>query len=325
MSAFTSLKQRFRKLVFLEHRPESGEVFLNQRRVFTLPSKAGWMFALLLLVLFITSTNYNLNLGFVLTFVLAACALVNAFLGFRNLAYLHLQSGPVAPVFSGEEALFTLHLINRRPHYRYALYVGFAAKGHPEQALDIAPDSRSTLQLCCASTRRGWLPIPRVRLHTGFPLGLLRAWSTWLPATQALVYPQPEPFAPPLPLTGRAGNEGQGLAGDEDFSGVRVYQTGDALKHLAWKHIARIDLDAGGSLISKQFSGGSASDLLLDFSNLPRELDLELKLSRLTSWILQADNMGLAYALQLGAQNFPASNSEQHRADCLRALALYES
>ena len=324
MRALTSLQQKFRRLVFLEHRPESGEVFLKQRRVFTVPSKAGWMFIVLLLVLFIASTNYNLNLGFALTFVLGGCACVNALMGFRNLAYLHLSAGTAAAVFAGEEARFTLHLINRRKHYRYALHVGFTEKGHSEQSVDIAPHSRSTVQLSYPTVRRGWLPIPRVRIQTWFPLGLLRAWSTWMPDTQALVFPQPEPFSPPLPIIGAASKDGHGMAGDEDFSGVRVYQAGDALKHLAWKHIARVDLDAGGSLITKQFSGGSASDILLDFSGLSTSLDLELRLSRMTSWVLEADASGLAYAFRLGATEYPAAIGESHRMDCLSALALFE-
>ena len=325
MHALTSLQKKFRQLLFLERHPESGEVFLKQRRVFTLPSKAGWMFALLLLVLFIASANYNLNLGFALTFTLTSCAIVNALFGFRNLAYLHLLAGPVAPVFAGEEAQFTLHLINRRAHFRYAIYVGFAAKGHAEQALDIAPNSRATLHLSHPTTQRGTLAIPRVRLQTWFPLGLLRVWSTWLPDTLALVYPQPEPSAPPLPFATLAGRDGQGQAGDEDFSGVRAYQSGDALKHLAWKHIARVDLDAGGTLITKQFSGGAASELCLDFSRLPVTLDLELRLSRMTSWVLDADASGLAYAFRLGATDYPAASSETHRMECLRALALYDA
>ena len=320
-----NLQRKFRQLVFLEHRPESGEVFLKQRRVFTVPSAPGWAFVVLLLILFIASTNYNLNLGFALTFVLAGCGFVNAFLGFRNLAYLHLLAGPVAPVFAGEEAQFNLHFSNRRKHWRYALYVGFSAKGHPEQAIDIAPNSRSTLQLSCPTLRRGRMQIPRVRIQTYFPLGLLRAWSTWMPDTQALVFPQPELFAPPLPVTGAANKDGQGQAGDEDFSGVRVYQAGDAMKHLAWKHIARVDLDAGGSLITKQFSGGSASDVLLDFSSLATNLDVELRLSRMTNWVLQADAAGLAYAFRLGALEYSAAIGASHRIDCLSALALYES
>ena len=324
MTLLSALQQKFRQLVFLERSPESGEVFLKQRRVFTVPSKAGWVFVVLLLILFITSTNYNLNLGFVLTFLLGGCAWVNAFLGFRNLAYLYLLAGPVAPVFAGEEAQFNLHFTNRRKHWRYALHVGFSSKDHPAQAIDIAPESRTTVQLSCPTTRRGRMAIPRVRIQTWFPLGLLRAWSTWMPDVQVLVFPQPEQFAPPLPITGAANKDGQGLAGEEDFSGVRVYQEGDALKHLAWKHIARVDLDAGGSLITKQFSGGSASDVLLDFSHLATNLDVELRLSRMTSWVLQADASGLAYAFRLGSIEYPAAIGASHRIDCLSALALYE-
>src|SRR5450830_905547 len=82
---FKSLQQRLRKTLFLEHKPESGEVLLGQRRVFTLPSKPGWTFVLVLLLMFITATNYNLSLGFALTFVLGSIAMVNAFFGFRNM------------------------------------------------------------------------------------------------------------------------------------------------------------------------------------------------------------------------------------------------
>ncbi|MES2071446.1 MAG: DUF58 domain-containing protein [Pseudomonadota bacterium] len=319
-----SLRQRFRRLVFLEHKPEAGEVFLKQRRVFTLPGKSGWMFVLLLIVLFIAATNYSLSLGFALTFVLGACAWVNAFLTFRNLAYLHLLAGPVQPVFAGEEAQFTLHLINRRKHHRYAVWIGFAGHGHQEQALDIAADSRASVQLSAQTTERGWLPIPRVRLQTWFPLGLLRAWSTWLPDTRALVYPQPEVHAPPLPYAGSSQADGQGHAGHEDFSGVRAYQTGDALKHLAWKHIARLDSTSGGQLVTKEFTGGSASDLMLDYDSLPRSMDVELKLSRLTRWVLEADAGALPYAFRIGATAYPARAGQAHRLDCLRALALFE-
>lgn len=319
------LSQTLRRLIFLEHRPESGEVFLNQRRVFTLPSKAGWMYVLLLLLLFVAATNYSLSLGFALTFVLTAVALVNAFLGFRNLAYLHLQAGPAPAVFTGEEAQYTLHLINRRTHQRYAIWVGFAAAGHPQHPLDIAPHSRSSLQLSYPTSRRGWQAIPRVRLQTFFPLGLLRAWSTWLPDVQALVYPQPEAGAPPLPGGGLARSDVQGHAGEEDFAGVRAYQTGDALKHLAWKQIARIAPELGGQLVTKQFAGGSGSDVLLDFASLPRQLDTEAKLSRLTSWVLDADSRGLQYGFRLGDTEFSAAQGPAHRDACLRALALYES
>jgi uncharacterized protein (DUF58 family) len=319
----TPLKQRLRRMIFLEHKPEAGEVYLKQRRVFTLPNKPGLAFVLMLGVLFIASTNYSLNLGFALTFVLGACALINNILGFRNLAYLHLSAATPQPVFAGEEAQFPLHLINRRSHPRYAICVGFHDDWQGGQLIDIAGNSRGIVQISQPAPERGWMPIKRVRLQTHFPLGLLRAWSTWLPDTQVLVYPQPELHAPPLPMTGAARQDGQGHGGNEDFAGVRAYQVGDAIKHLAWKQIARVDTEIGGQLYSKQFAGGSASDILLDYASLPGVMDVEHKLSRMTRWVLDADASGQPYAFKLGATEYVAGNGQVHRQDCLRALALF--
>lgn len=322
---FTSIKQKLRKIVFLEHKPESGEVFLSQRRVFTLPSKPGLVFVVLLLLMFLGATNYSLNLGFGLTYVLGGVAMVNVFYAFRNLAYLHLLAGPARAVFAGEETEFTVYLINRRIHPRYAISVGFADKGHPEKFVDIAADSRVAVQLSYPTVSRGLQAIPRIRLQTSYPLGLLRAWSTWLADSHALVYPQPETNAPPLPMSGQGKKtEVQGHAGDEDFAGVRAYQAGDSMKHLAWKQIAKVDTALGGQLVTKQFAGGSGSDVMLDFSALPVNMDTELKLSRMTSWVLEADQRDLMFGFRLGHTTYPPANGAEHCNACLRALALYD-
>lgn len=309
---------------------EAGEVFLNQRRVFVLPSQAGVGFMLLLLILLIAAVNYTLSLGFALTFLLAACGVVDLYLTFRNLAHLHLAPGRVTPVFAGEAAQFELQLINRHQYDRYALWLGFMedTRQHPgsplAHAIDVAAQSSQTLTLSTPASERGWLAAPRVRLQTRFPLGLVRAWSYWQPAVAALVYPQPESDAPPLPSSGKAHAQGQGSAGHDDFAGVRGYRPGDSPKHLAWRQIAKLDLALGGSLITKQFEGGVASDLCLDFAALPPRLDTELKLSRLTRWVLQAEAQGLPYAFQLGDIAYPAASGAAHQQACLRALALYE-
>lgn len=98
---FTAIQKKLRRMIFLEHKPENGEVFLNQRRVFTLPSKPGMVYLVLLLIMFLASTNYSLNLGFALTYVLGGVALINVFFAFRNLPYLHLLAVPARSVFAG--------------------------------------------------------------------------------------------------------------------------------------------------------------------------------------------------------------------------------
>jgi uncharacterized protein (DUF58 family) len=327
---FSAMKKSFRnwtnQRLFQLRNAEQGEVFLKQRRVFILPTQAGLTFGATLVVLFIGAVNYNLSLGFVLTFLIASCGLIDMHLTFRNMAHLYLCAGQAQPVFAGEEAQFELYVINRNKYGRYAIWLGFVGEDLPnlEQATDVAAHTTRAVYLHVASKRRGWLSSPRVRLQTRFPLGLLRAWSYWAPDAQALIYPYPEEQGPPLPTVGKESEDGHGHAGHDDFAGIRAYQTGDSMKHLAWRQIARIDLQDGGTLVTKHFDGGAKSELCLDFALLPWTLDLETRLSRMTRWVLEAEQQGLAYSFRLGDHDFASSIGPAHQTACLRALALYQ-
>lgn len=302
---------------------EPGEVFLNQRRVFIVPTRAGLSFAALLLLLFVGSINYNLGLGFLLTFFTGGCAVVDMVLTSRNLARLHLAAGHAPAIYAGEPATFELRLINRTKVPRYAVRMDFLAAGEPRHVADVAPGATTPVLLSTDGGARGWLAAPRVRLVTRFPLGLFRAWSYWQPDARLLVYPFPETDAPALPLQGEARDDGVGHAGQDDFAGIRSYQPGDAMRHLAWRQIARVDAQFGGQLATKHFEGGALAELCLDLHALPPQLDLEARLSRLTRWVLEAEQRQLPYALQLGGLRFAPALGDAHRAACLQALALY--
>jgi uncharacterized protein (DUF58 family) len=304
---------------------DRGDVLLGQRRVYILPTRAGLGFAVLLLVLLIGSVNYNLGLGFGLTFVAAACAVVDMLATTRNLAGLTLRAGRAPDVFAGEEAPFALHVLNHSRLDRYAVWIDFEHAATPRHALDIDAGGSADVVLAAPTTSRGWLAAPRVRLSTQFPLGLFRAWSWWQPDARALVYPYPELDAPPLPANGRPGPDGSGSAGSDDFACVRSYQAGDPMRHLAWRQIARLDPAFGGQLVTKQFEGGAVDELLLDFDALPPRLDVELRLARMARWVLEAEQRALPYALRIGRVEHEAALGAAHQAACLRALALYGS
>jgi uncharacterized protein (DUF58 family) len=318
--------------LFRPGKQESGEVFLHRRRVYILPNKAGGAFTLLLLILLIGSINYELGLGFGLTFLAAAIGIVDMVLTYRNLAHLHLRSARVHDVFAGEEARFELVLINRTRRDRFALRVDFPAHADSPQpdrkygaahTVDVAAGESSTVRLAMAAPTRGFLDAPRVRILTRFPLGLFTSWSYWSPDARAIVYPSPEALAPPLPMAGRPGAQTGGGPGHDDFAGIRTYQPGDPMRHLAWRQIARLDQDLGGTLATKQFEAGARHDVVLDFQQLPVSLDLELRLARMTRWVLEAERAGLPYAFRLGGLMFDAASGPAHQAACLRALAQF--
>lgn len=302
---------------------DTGSVLLSQRRVYILPTRAGLGFCALLLVLLVGSINYSLGLGFGLTFVAGACALVDMVQTTRNLAGLVLSPGRAPDVFAGEDAPFELRVENPTRLPRYAVWIDFEHEREPRQAVDVTAGGSTTLVLRTPTRTRGWMRPPRVRLSTRFPLGLFRAWSWWQPDSRALVYPFPEQDAPPLPMTGRPSPDGVGSTGSDDFAGVRSYQPGDPMRYLAWRQIARLDPALGGQLVTKHFEGGTVDELVLDFDALPPRLDEELRLARMARWVLEAEQRALPYAFRLGRIRYDSALGAAHQAACLRALALY--
>ena len=93
-----ALKQRFRNWLF---RPkiEHGTVVLTQRRIFILPTRQGLALGFVLLVMLLGCINYNLSLGYVLTFLLAMTAVMSMLHAFRNLAHLEIRAGRNDAVF----------------------------------------------------------------------------------------------------------------------------------------------------------------------------------------------------------------------------------
>ena len=311
------------KWLFQLRDSEPGTVTLGMRRVFIVPTKPGIAFVGLLLVMLIGALNYSLGLGFALTFFTGACAVADMYLTAKNLALLQLTPGRAPPVFAGEEAQFELHLHNRTTLDRYAVWLGFQVDGEPRQVTDIAAGGDSAVRLSTPTTRRGWLAAPRVRLVTRFPLGLFRAWSYWRPDAKVLVYPRPELPAPPLPSSGAASEDGHGTVGLDNFAGIRSYQPGDPMRHLAWRQIARHDPALGGQLVTKHFEGGAVAELCLDFAALPLRMDLEEKLARMTRWVLEAEQRALPYTFRLAQHEYGPALGDAHQAACLRALALF--
>jgi len=309
--------QLYSLLVRARH-PETGTIFLAQRRVYILPTRQGFTFALALLVMLIGSINYSLSLGYVLTFLLAGIGIVSILHTFRNLAHLYVSSGRAEPVFALDTTRFELHLENRRDVPRHSIRLACA---DGSTLCEIPANGVETVAVPVKAARRGWLQLPRVTMDTRYPMGLFRAWSYVRPDMRAIVYPKPDsaslPLPRPSPGSGEAMNAG---TGSDDFSGLRAYQAGDSPRHVAWKAVARGDV-----LLTKVFAGRAAMEMWFDWNELPPQLDTEAKLSRMARWVLLAHASGLRFGVKLPGAEVPLGSSDDHRQACLKALALHDA
>jgi uncharacterized protein (DUF58 family) len=160
-----------------------------------------------------------------------------------------------------------------------------------------------------------------VTVSSTWPLGLWRGWSYVHFPLEGIAYPAPEPGAPALPPGTLAADEATlSGAGDAELAGLREYQRGDPMQRVAWKAVAR-----GGGWYTKEFEGaGGGGPVLLDYAALPRTLDREARLARLTAWVLACERAGRVYALALPGQHLSPGMGREHRREALCALALFE-
>jgi uncharacterized protein (DUF58 family) len=315
---YTAIRNQLYTWIFQQRGPESGAIVLVQRRVFILPTRQGFTYAAMLLVMLTGSINYTLGLGFVLTFLLVALG-VNAMIHtFRNLANLRITGGRAHPVFAGDVAHFMIYLENGSDFDRYA--IGLTQDGRESTFVDVPANATAPASVGVPAARRGVLRPGRLTLFTRFPLGLYRAWSYVEFDIHCLVYPRPA--FPGLPLPPATASDGAGARhslGQEDFSGLRQYHAGDSPRHIAWKAAAR---DQG--LLTKQFSGRAETELWLDWSALPTAMGAEERLAHLARWVLTAHSAGTSYGLRLPGKTVELAAGEAQRERCLEALALYE-
>jgi uncharacterized protein (DUF58 family) len=309
-----ALRQKFRNWAF-RRTVETGTVMLNQRRIYIIPSRQGIGFAFVLVLMLLGDINYNLSLGYTLTFLLTTAGGMSMLYAFRNMAQLEIHAGHVEPVFAGESARFVFHFNNPGTLDRHQLHL-HDDDGH-RTTFDLPAQRSTAVELLLPATQRGWMDSERLTLYTEFPLGLFHAWTYIHFDIRCLVYPKPAP-AQPLPAISSQNGTGKAVAaGDEDFAGLRNYVAGDALPRIAWKALAREQ-----GLQVKQFSAHQGQELWLDWAQLPN-IATERKLELLTRWVLDAEVQGLNYGLRLAGNDIPPHNGATHRAECLRALALF--
>ena len=321
-------QNRFR--AWFENRlPLTDHVTLTQRTVYILPTRPGLMLGVTLLTLLVASINFQLNLGYLLTFLLAGSALVGMHVchgTLRGLA-MHLTAPPAQ--YAGAMAAFDIKLLNEKRSVRHGIGLSVLSanvkntkQDHWSWA-DVPAQGSSTVQVTFKPERRGLHRLPTLTAETRFPLGTFRVWTVWRPAAQVLVYPAPDANAPPLPpgepRSGGAAHASRAQNTGE-FDGVRGYRRGDPLKLVVWKKAAKAD-ESGNGLVVRDTQQAQRHELWLDLAQAGSG-DIEQKLSRLCAWVLRADNLAIDSGLRLPSLEIKPACGEAHKRQCLEALAL---
>ena len=318
--AFLDVRGRVRAWWGARMQPRESQT-LNQRNIYIVPSRAGLVFCLVLLLLLVVSINYQLSLGFALTFLLAGSAAASMHMTHASLRGLTLHLKPLVPAFDGDAAVLEMVVTNpgaSRLGIGFGLDLG--ARPIPLAYAEIVANGQTSVQLGWLAPGRGLHTLPLVRAESRYPFGLFRAWTIWRPAGRQWVYPRPESPPPPWPQTDSAQGDERPLArsgAGTEFEGVRAYRRGDTLRQVVWKKAART-----GEMISRETAGATQREMWLQWGQAA-PADDEARLARLAAWVMAADQAGHSFGLRLpGVELAPAQGLAQRHA-ALQALAQW--
>lgn len=309
------LGQRFSK--WLDRRiPPKHRITLSQANIFIFPTRLGFSFGVLLLVLILGAINYQNSLVYGVAFLLGSMFIITILYTFRNLSGLTIELTESGSGYVDEDIEFVVRVERAPGKGREGIQVGW-----PEgikQWVEIYHTEANQAKLYVAASHRGWLDPGRLLIETYFPLGLLRAW-TWVDLqARGLVYPKPifQEINQANSFKHRDDGELIDPLGSDDFVDIRDYVPGDPVKHILWRSFARAD-----QVVVKRYASYVEPRLWFDFDDVGG--DVEEKLSRLTGMALQASRTEREFGLRLPGVEVKPGIGPAHLDRVLRELALF--
>jgi uncharacterized protein (DUF58 family) len=299
------------------HGRDTLPMIVNRRRIYIIPTRFGIALALLLVAMLIAGLNYNSNLGLAFGFLMLSLALVAMHHCHRNLLDLSVDAIVEVDAFAGDFASFEILLRNEAAIDRCDLEIHMDAAA---AVVSVAARGYQHGTVSVPVARRGVTRLERFELRTRYPFGWFRAWTYVHSPLTVFVAPRPGGNRALPSASAALGTTAQSeIRGDEDFAGLRAYEAGVPLKHMAWKVLAR-----GGEPAVRSYTGPAAEPEWLDWTML-HPLEVEARLSQLCRWVLLSEAAQRTYGLRIPGTEIAPSRGAGHRSACLRALARYPS
>ena len=296
----------------------------NRRQLYILPTKAGWVFAFLVLTLFLASIKFSHQATFLLTFLLCGFGIISSFHTQKNINGITISLKDSIAIFANEKTEFICRLNNSTDTKRHNIWLLCKDQHY---CVDIEPNNTIKQSIQLKAKQRGVFQIPPVNITSHFPLGILFGWSRkFQSSAKCMVYPAPKDLLPVPDTTLIQSESGQEQVvttnslqqNGEQISSLKPYQIGDRLRDIHWPSLAK-----SNQLISKEYDNNTEYKCIFSWQQVS-SLNTEDKLSQLTYWLLDAEKNQTSYQLSIPGFDSLHDHGNQHLKQCLEKLALWD-
>lgn len=314
----SSFQQRVADWIAQRNPSQKGAILLSQRRLYILPTRFGYIYAAMLLLLLLAAINYENSMAYALTFLLAGLGIISLWQTHKNLLGLAVELSPPLPVHAGEQ--LTLKFKVRNSHFAHRYAVGIQYDASNPVYTGIKPEDTSQLDLHLPAIKRGRYKLDHFYLFSRYPTGLFHCWS-WLkfelPVT---IYPEPlyDVELKETLISQHSGKQMISTSDGDDFAGLREHHAGESLRHISWKAYAQ-----GRGMLTKTFQGNASPQLWIEWSQMSATTQ-EGKLSQMAALVIQAQQQNRLYGLRLPGVELELDSSLAHKSHCLEQLALFQ-
>jgi len=317
MTVSTIFRERIDEWIERRNPATSGQIVLHNRRLYILPTRFGYLYAVMLVVLLLAAINYQNSMAYVLTFLLTSLGIISLWQTHKNLLGLTIQLKTPCPVYQQENLDFEFVISQSTQAQRFAIGIQYMNK--PPVYTRLEPEQTTILSLPLPALKRGLYQPAGFVIFTRYPTGLFHAWSWMKFDIPVLIYPKP---LFDMNLKQSVSDEQHAkstidTSDGDDFAGLREHREGESLRHISWKAYAQ-----GRGMLTKTFQGHASPSIWIDWSDMTAT-SLEGKLSQMTALVIQSNQEGRKYGIKLPGITIQQSIGAAHLADCLKQFGTY--
>lgn len=269
--------------------------------------------------------GYGNNLLYIFVFLLISIALTGARLTNKNVQNFLVNSLSINSVFAKEKNNLDVQVQNlssKEPLWQIEIGVDQKERSQIEYVMIDhvmkGPALQSTKVIWRPLTR-GLQKIPRLRIQSGFPFDMFKAFKSFESDKTCIVYPERKGLRDVPHDRGQKGDHEhlERMKNHGLFLDYREFQKSDSPIRIDWKRSLKHQKH-----LLKNFEASGEKRILLDWEMTAFITDFEDRISQLALWIDLCQKRQDLYSLRIKQTQTEFSNHPTHFKVCMERLAL---
>ncbi|HBC88334.1 MAG TPA: hypothetical protein DCZ94_15385 [Lentisphaeria bacterium] len=230
------------------------------------PTKKGIVFLCLCALIYLSATQSQSGLLFLVLGIIVGALVLNIFLAFQLIRKVKVDMDEIIKATEGCPVPSPMKITNRSK-FSLGLIEISSQHGILTKIYSLPAVTDSHVMPEIVFPRRGIYPLKKLLLKSTYPFGLVKATLNLSGSGEAVVFPDIYKCLPAQasgfePMVGGSCSDRHTSPSGFDFSGVRPMQSGDSFRHIHWKSSAK-----GTGIMIKEFSEELSGRLTIILDN----------------------------------------------------------